>query len=592
MKEKTLLEQLKYLKQILQIKQNPSLERLKSYVESFYGINDFPQEFYELFLQKLNTKTILKTIMKGNIYHLISTLKNNSQSTEEIEQYISPKDYFQIPQKRINKIIKLLQELPNNDNHLYLSIEDELQWKLRRRPTYQESEYCEVAYKLYKSLGYENTLEVINQKYGSISYEQVHYLVKDLELDRLSEIEQSILQNYLFGNKAEYNNPIRQMLNGNFKELFINFDYLYNNFPYFINKLGIKLKQEKLRKLLSERFLTSDPTIPEITAEIREDILASYYHKYTASDTTEDEVIDLNRNTYITKLRNKYKSSIPQIDIQTSGDIIPELLPLSSPRNLTHGYRSGNCFRINGDASILFSQFLDSEHMRILSFSTAEYKDYAMVLLMRNGNTLIAQGIETSKWVPQELKGKKLYELTKLALKEIMDYMNKNGDEIVATIIGATNSNVSNYNCNMLPFLVSPILENGNNYYNGISNYQCLLDTAPGKRSSDIKIYIPENRYYDSREQILSTNNGNFDPTIEQRVIAMRFQRSQTSEGLTFYEKMANHHEQQTICNKDWYITVFTDGTIDSFLSDTKDPRAKEEFEQELVKIYKKQNKV
>ena len=29
------------------------------------------------------------------------------------------------------------------------------------------------------------------------------------------------------------------------------------------------------------------------------------------------------------------------------------------------------------------------------------------------GNTLIAQGIETSKWVPSEIKGKKLYEATK-----------------------------------------------------------------------------------------------------------------------------------------------------------------------------------
>ena len=119
--------------------------------------------------------------------------------------------------------------------------------------------------------------------------------------------------------------------------------------------------------------------------------------------------------------------------METQNDIHPELLSLSNPRNLTHGYRAGNCFRINGDASILFSQFLDSDHMRILSFSTQEHKDYAMVLLMRNGNTLIAQGIETSKWVPSELTGKKLYDVTKESLKQIMDYMNNNGDEIVVS---------------------------------------------------------------------------------------------------------------------------------------------------------------
>ena len=77
------------------------------------------------------------------------------------------------------------------------------------------------------------------------------------------------------------------------------------------------------------------------------------------------------------------------------------------------------------------------------------------------------------------------------ALKEIMDYMNSNGDEIVATVIGRTNSNVSEYNNQILPFLINPILENTNNYYNGIDNYQCLLDIKSGKTLHDIKLYNP-----------------------------------------------------------------------------------------------------
>lgn len=586
MKEKT--SKLKYLKYLLKIKQNPSLDTIKEFVKSFYKINNMPTDFYEMLLNSLNSRKILKVIMTGNIYKLISTLKNNDEVTEAIEQYLSPKDYFTIPRKRINKLIKLLQDLPIERNTLDIKIEEDLQWKLRSRPKYQEQEYLEIAYKLYKCLGYDNTIEIISQRYGNISYEQLHYLAKNLEINNLSEEENDILKSYLFGDKNSYNNPIRQMLNGKFTELFINFDYFHNNLSYFVNKLGTKIKKEKLKVLLKERFLTTDPTTPEITGEIREDMLSSYYHKYSLQEDSEQEVLDLNTSIYNKKLRNKYKSSIPQIKLETQNDIHPELLSLSNPRNLTHGYRAGNCFRINGDASILFSQFLDSDHMRILSFSTQEHKDYAMVLLMRNGNTLIAQGIETSKWVPSELTGKKLYDVTKESLKQIMDYMNNNGDEIVATIIGATNSNVSNYNSNILPFLVSPILENGNNYYNGISSYQCLLDIAPGKNISDIKPYIPEKRYYDTREQVLTTNKFSFNPDIEKRIIALRFQRSQTSEGFSFYHEMSKHHELQTICNKDWYITLFTDGTIDSFISDTDDPRAKDEFKRELAKVYQK----
>ena len=76
MKEKKRLIKLKYLKEILKIKQRPSLDRLKDFIETFYNINNMPTDFYELVLQKLNCKTILKIIMQGNIYELISILKN------------------------------------------------------------------------------------------------------------------------------------------------------------------------------------------------------------------------------------------------------------------------------------------------------------------------------------------------------------------------------------------------------------------------------------------------------------------------------------------------------------------------------------
>ena len=86
----------------------------------------------------------------------------------------------------------------------------------------------------------------------------------------------------------------------------------------------------------------------------------------------------------------------------------------------------------------------------------------------------------------------------------MMEYANSNNDEIVATIIGSSNSNVSSYNNNILPFLVSPILESTNTFYNGIYNYQCLLDIMPSKTLYDIKLYKPEKRYLDERESIFT----------------------------------------------------------------------------------------
>ena len=589
MERTNILDYLKLIKNYFQLRKTPSPTKVKDFVREFYGVGDMPHDFYEILLTKIKTKQVLSSIISQDIYILISYLQHNSEDTEELREYLTPEDYFLISRKQITKLEQLLQQMSKEPNILSPLIEEELIWKLRRRPVYSQEEYQELAYKLYQAFGFNNSSELISGKYGTVNYEQLHFIIKNIEPKDYSQEERERINNYLFGDKKSFNSPIRQMLNGRVIPLFINFDYFYNNNQYFVDKLGKKLPLDRLKLLLEERFITTEPTTPEITAELKEDMLSSYYHKYSETTTEPKEVIDKNIDLFTEKLRNKYASSIPQIPLQSDDEEIKvELLNLSDPRNLTHGYRSGNCFRVNGDAAILFSKFLDSDHMRILSFSTPEHKDYAMVLLMRNGNVLIGQGIETSKWVPQEFKGKRLYDLTKNALKQVMNYMNSRGDEIVGTIIGATNENVTVYNNNYLPFIVSPNLENSSNYYNGVSTYQCLLDLAPSKTISDMKAYVPEIRYYDQREQVLSRKNNYPHQDIERRIISLRFQRTKTVEGFSFYEQMLNKREQETICNKDWYITVFTDGTVDSFISDTKDPRAKEEYQTHIAKVYQK----
>ena len=146
----------------------------------------------------------------------------------------------------------------------------------------------------------------------------------------------------------------------------------------------------------------------------------------------------------------------------------------------------------------VFYSLLKSKHMKILSISNKEYKDFAMMLIMRNGNVLISQGIEISKWI--NVNQKEIYEICKTAMKELMDYMNSSGDNIVATIIGASNNNVTNYNSNILPFIVNPILKNDSSFYTGIDNYQCLLDLVNNKSINDIKLYEPSKMYKDNTD--------------------------------------------------------------------------------------------
>lgn len=592
----TLLNLLKVFSYLLKIKKLENIEYLKVFIEIYFTLEkELPQDFYELLLKKItknNYLDIFNILIERNIYSLISYLKYNQENTYYLKEIITPCEYYQVPKKLINKIIELLKQLnlKNNNPGLVNLVKDKTPWALKRNPTYQEFEYIIIAYKMYLSIGFNNTLELLTNKYGNVDYEIIFYLFNKLDTLEFDSNNKQIFIDFLFNNKKDISNTMKQVLNGELKELFLNFDYFYNNFNYFISKLGTKIPKNKLKKLLEERYVSKSLESPDLTADILEDMLFSYYHKYDYFDTSEEEIYKRNFDVYNEFLRKKYTSSIPMIDSIDKEPYICEIISLSDPRNLVLGYRAGNCFRINGEASILFKNFLKSPDMRLVSISTREYKDFAMMLIFRNGNVLIGQGIEVSKFAPDNIKGEKLYNVCREVLKELMEYMNFQGDSIVATIIGASNANVSSYNNQILPFLINPILENKNNFYNGIYNYQCLLDIYEGKSLSDIKLYKPDVKYLDKRDKILRRNHLdlNFSDSeffeFEKRIVSLNYLRSQIEGNFKFFLNSYGHSEVYESCNKDWYIKVFDDLEIDSFLIED-DERARIEYENELTYI-------
>lgn len=580
------------------LKQNTTnrIKCLKIIITQVYSLNyEFPNEFYELINNNLikNNYKIYNIINNKDIYQLISYLLYENEDTEIYKEIITPLQYFQTPKKHIKLIIEKLKtlKLENHTSTLYNTIKDEKLWLLKKPPQNKELDYIALAYKLYLSIGLINTSELLEDKYGTIDYEQIYYLFNNLDVKNNNQEYIEIFNKFLFDDKKDNNNVIRQILHGNLQELFLNFDYFYNHLDYFINKLGTKMNKNKVILLLQDRYLSQDVTNPSISRDIFDDMVSSYYCKYIFKDTSDEEIYNKNIDIYNNYLKHKYKSSIPQIPLHTNNEYIFEILNLDAPRNLVMGYRSGNCFRINGDAASLFKNFLISEHIRLISISTKEIKDFAMILIYRNGNVLVAQEIEVSKRVPSELKGKKLYETSKQILKEIMDYMNKNGDSIIATIIGASNENVSSYNNQPLQFLIPPIKEIKGNYYNGIYNYQCLLDLTSNKNINDIKLEIPKIRYYDEIDKVMKRYATSYDKdylNIEQTLISLRYRRTKKEQSYYFYitQSSLNQIEIYTCCHKDFYITLYNKGYIDTFI-DTEDERIKKIYEDELKETIK-----
>ena len=314
--------------------------------------------------------------------------------------------------------------------------------------------------------------------------------------------------------------------------------------------------------LLNDRYTLSDPFHPNITRDISSDMVSSYKNRYEYRTDSENDIKSTNINFYEENIMGNYISSIPDYMV-IDGDLCCETISRNDPKLLVIGYRTNNCFRMNGEAFILFKKAIKSKHMRVLVISTKEKKDIAMVLLGRNGNVLIGQGIEISVSFRNKEYREKIYNIVKNFMKELMNEMNRNGDEIVATVIGNSNANVMEFNSSILPFRITPIIDNSlnDNYYNGFNHYQYLLDLYDNKTLRDIKLYTPSKEYYGARKSVSYFNGKYLNIEAERTIFSISCQANTQVRRIT---NLSKHDMVEIYYNDDWYVIVLDNGEIES----------------------------
>lgn len=143
----------------------------------------------------------------------------------------------------------------------------------------------------------------------------------------------------------------------------------------------------------------------------------------------------------------------------------------------------------------------------------------------------------------------------------MMNYMNLNNDEIVATIIGNSNANVMEFNDNVLSFRVKPILDDEGKYYDGFNHYQYLLDLKVGKSLSDLKLFLPTKEYYDERACVshyYDFKNQVIKPYDGSKIFSI-CERNKSKNWAQLYIRK---DIKECHVGQDWYIILFDDGTI------------------------------
>mgnify|MGYP006939887925 CR=1 FL=1 len=565
-------------KQLSLLSEEEQLEWVKKCLNTSYDLKEsLSTEFYQYALVKIKNGD-LDYFRKRNIFQVIDDFRSVPFHIKTLENVLTPKQYLDIPIRHIKQLKALLEqklnECPTNEIDLLYSSED--LYKLSRHTSFKNEECIILAYYLYLVFGLNYSVNLLQNKYGNISFKTIAFWLYSIDLKNISELNIDYLK-FLFGDNIN-NNIMNNLLKGKNESIYLNFGYLYENFNYFQSLFNGKLSLKRVNELLKERFVKDNPLYPEFRADVIGDIKSSSRYNESVSDLKDE-----NYNFYEDYIINLYKATIPQIHVEYE-NLYGDILAKKDAKNLVMGYRANNCFHLNGDAKILFMKALSSKHFRVLSISRKNSDDIAMVLIARNGNVLIAQGIEISKAYQDYESKKKIYEMTNKVMLELMDTMNKDGDLIVASLIGASNNNVLDFNNNILPFRVSPIIDNKQYFYDGFHFPQCLLCLKDGCSLNDISLYEPTKEYLDEREEILHVFDKEYDYRIQivrQRVLAISI-RANTQ--YSRIQKCLDNEIKEIYCNVDWYIIVFENGEIESACLDY-DFRAKEEYENCLSNI-------
>ena len=572
-------------KKLFSLSDSEKLKYISDLLKHFYQFDDVLTDDFYYFVLKEIYQGNLEVFDKKNIFQVIDEYKGLSLYEDGLDFIITSKQYLEIPVKNINKLRTLLLDKMHTcpKNRLDYLYQNEDIYKLSRQTHFLDLECTYFAYKLYLSMGFTHSLELLQDKYGEVSFATLYFWMYPIDVKKIS-VPNEELTTFLFGGEKE-NSAMASILNGSSKELYLNFSYFYQNFVYYYKELQGNVSRKRVEALLKDRFLTFDPVYPNIKRDVVDDMIKSFHNKYIYNDYSDKQIENLNYAFYEENISHQISSSIPQIQI-FNGDYKASILAKNDPKVLVMGYRANNCFRLNGDASVLFKKVIASKHCRVVSVSRAKDDDIAMAIIIRNGNVIVAQGIEISQSYRNIVDRKKIYLTIEKFMKQLMNEMNEKGDVIVATMIGCSNSNVSDFNSKFLPFRVTPILNEDqfSTYYDGFHFPQCLISMKENTSLSDIKLFTPTFEYFDQREEVLYLKSNDYSYVrnlVNQRLMAISYFADTQ---LRRIRRQSMYEVKEIYCNADWYLIAFENGEIEGIYLD-KDPRAKEEYESYLSQV-------
>lgn len=536
----------KFFNKILRFDYQVEEKYLRSMVYLFRKLSETTSELYNL--TKCNQYTIINYLNTGVIDTTIAG---------QLEKHITSYQYQKTNNKRLNKIIKLCSEKFPNE---YLTI---------------------VCYKIYYILGYENTIELLNGKFGNIDDFNIlktlflNCDVSKVDFAKVNNNNEPILDDnliqFLIGDKKDDNITIRRILRGEIDLLYHEFPTLYNNLKRIQSEIGTKLHLNKVLALLKENPYHLSPSEYKFTKDMISDIISSF-------ETNDGQVpaegsVREKREQYVKKacefyhnfLESRVLSAIPRVVGKTEDNYSYEVLRLNDPLILTLGYRTGCCFRLEGHSKEFLQYCSQSPYGRVIVIRNPYNEICSMIPIVRNGNVVAGNSIESNS----KGNAEKIYRALKEAYDAIIrvSFENEEDPIIAGTVTNLHNNCYSSIACKN----IFPIRDN--DFYTNYNKKTFVVSKQREKTTKDFREYHPRTFYYDDRPKIIVSSDFNSNLTekdeADNRIKAIKYRLNKPESYYGFYG--------YKICSEDWYMTVdYFDNKCEII---DNDPRARQEAE-------------
>jgi len=240
------------------------------------------------------------------------------------------------------------------------------------------------------------------------------------------------------------------------------------------------------------------------------------------------------------------------------------------------------CFKIGGDADSFVKYCAENPNGRVLAIKNQRGKIVAMVPMVRNGNLILCNGIESTMTRNHEFM-KKMFEILEIAGNKMIDISEKEEKEsnmIHAMLIGGYKNEISELKKyqqveygEIEDKCINPLDRRIYANMGGYDYQNYIVASIPNLNYYNLRSFEPTTLYNDPRKEPLEIEKEYITENIKKVINSIYYE---INKNIPNYENI-----EKIIFNEDWLIIIDKKYKIESYIV-SKDERAHEEYEEYL----------